>query len=88
MTKVVHKWTLPEGPGSDVHRMPREHKFVGMCTRVGGIDLWFEVDDEHAQADTLFQTIGTGTEIPQAHSHVTTYKVGIFVWHVYKRDAP
>ena len=86
MTKVIHKWTLPSGPGIDVHKMPREHKFLAARAWLKDIDMWFEVDDEHPQVDTLFQTVGTGSEVPEGHTYVTTYFEGPFVWHVYKRD--
>ena len=87
MSRAVWKYTMPH-PGLKMDILvPVGFKPLCAGMQEGLPVLWCEVDADAEKAQTTFDTLGTGWDIPDGFSYAGTIRDGALVWHVYWRLA-
>ena len=84
MSKTVYKYPLPLRDSKFSLVLPENFKFLCVMFQNELPFMWAEVAEEVSKTEFQFQLFGTGQEIPESATYLTTYSIGPFVLHLYR----
>lgn len=82
--KTIYKYKIDTDSPKFSIDMPIGWKFIRAQLQNGNPFLWAEVKDGVAKKEVHFQLFGTGHEISDDATYLTTYDQGPFVLHLYQ----